>query len=322
MCGGNFSVKLLTFLGILLLISAPRSGMSAESVLLAANADTAAGKYADAGAKTCMKCHDEPPVTLILHTPHAQRADKRTPFASHDCETCHGASPEHLVKPAEGKKRASPQIVFSNKSSTPVADRNKVCLGCHKGGLRINWAGSQHQSEDVACTNCHKVHTLKDRMLVKAEQPKTCFKCHVRQKVESRRLSRHPIKEGKVVCSECHNPHGTFGPKLLVKATVNETCFQCHAEKRGPFLWEHAPVSEDCTNCHTPHGSTQPRLLKVRTPFLCQTCHSEAFHPSTLYSGTALPSATPGSRLLAKGCLNCHPKVHGSNHPSGPRLTR
>jgi predicted CXXCH cytochrome family protein len=53
----------------------------------------------------------------------------------------------------------------------------------------------------------------------------------------------------------------------LLEATVNDTCYQCHAEKRGPFLWEHAPVREDCTNCHSPHGSTQPSLLKARTPW-------------------------------------------------------
>jgi DmsE family decaheme c-type cytochrome len=322
MCSRKLATGLLAILGMLLLAATPRSGMSADGVMLAAKADAEAGKYAEGGAKSCMKCHDEQPVTLILQTPHALRADKRTPFASHDCETCHGASPEHMVKPPEGKKRALPKIVFGRKSPTSAAEQNKVCLECHKGGLRINWAGSQHASEDVPCASCHNVHSLKDRMLVKTEQADTCFTCHVSQKVQSRRLSRHPIKEGKVICSDCHNPHGAFGPKLLVKNTVNETCFQCHAEKRGPFLWEHAPVSEDCSNCHTPHGSTQPRLLKVRTPFLCQTCHSEAFHPSTLYSGTGLPSASPGSRLLAKGCLNCHPKVHGTNHPSGPRLTR
>jgi hypothetical protein len=26
--------------------------------------------------------------------------------------------------------------------------------------------------------------------------------------------------------------------------------------------------------------------------------------------------------MLGKNCLNCHSQVHGSNHPSGARLTR
>ena len=134
--------------------------------------------------------------------------------------------------------------------------------------------------------------------------------------------SHHPIREGKVVCSNCHNPHGSFGPSLLAKATVNETCYQCHAEKRGPFLWEHAPVREDCLNCHTPHGATNPRLLKVRAPWLCQTCHLAQFHPSTLYQGVDIPPFGADQHLLAKGCLNCHAVIHGSNHPSGIRFLR
>ena len=119
-------------------------------------------------------------------------------------------------------------------------------------------------------------------------------------------------------------PNGSIGPVSLKKFTVSETCFQCHAEKRGPFLWEHPPVRDKCTNCHTPHGSSQPRLLKARAPWLCQQCHLATFHPSDLYAGSALPGGSQSdmSRLLVKSCLNCHPKIHGSNHPSGVRFTR
>jgi len=127
-----------------------------------------------------------------------------------------------------------------------------------------------------------------------------------------------------VSCSDCHNPHGSTGPKQLVKGTVNETCYTCHTEKRGPFLWEHQPVREDCTICHEPHGSVHSSLLKVRGPWLCQQCHMVQFHPSTAYSGTGLPTTKPSGaqQMLAKNCLNCHSQVHGSNHPSGVRKTR
>lgn len=278
--------------------------------------------YAERGVKTCMQCHDKPPVTLILHTAHAQSADPRTPFAAHACEACHGPSPEHLKKPPKGEERAPVKVMFGRNSVTPVAEQIKVCLGCHEAGPRMNWKGSQHQFADISCASCHTLHTLKDEVLLKASQPKVCFTCHATQRAQIYLFSSHPIKEGKVVCADCHNAHGSFGPQLLVKGTVNETCYQCHPETRGPFLWEHAPVREDCGNCHAPHGSTQPRLLKVRTPWLCQMCHMEAFHPSTVYSGTGVPPRGVADRLLVKGCLNCHSQVHGSNHPSGVRLMR
>ncbi len=49
--------------------------------------------YAAKGEVTCMKCHDEAPVTDILKTPHAVKGDSHTPMAQHGCESCHGASP-------------------------------------------------------------------------------------------------------------------------------------------------------------------------------------------------------------------------------------
>jgi DmsE family decaheme c-type cytochrome len=109
---------------------------------------------------------------------------------------------------------------------------------------------------------------------------------------------------------------------MLTRNTVNETCYDCHAEKRGPFLWEHAPVREDCTNCHTPHGSNYENLLTARQPWMCQQCHAANFHPSGIYSGTGIPPDGADQRMLGKQCLNCHSQIHGSNHPSGIRLTR
>ena len=280
-------------------------------------------QYTEGGVAACMDCHDEReehPVYSIFNTPHAQMADKRTPFAIHGCESCHGPSQAHSDKP----RRYKVAINFGPTEASPAEVQNKACIGCHEGGLRMHWRGSQHESADVACTACHDVHTPKDKVLVKASQPQVCVSCHKTVRAQLVRFSRHPMREGKVVCMDCHNPHGSVGPMSLKKFTVNETCYQCHAEKRGPFLWEHPPARDDCTNCHTPHGSSQPRLLKARGPWLCQQCHLVQFHPSDLYAGTGLVGGTQSdmSRLLVKNCLNCHPKIHGSNHPSGVRFTR
>ncbi len=133
--------------------------------------------------------------------------------------------------------------------------------------------------------------------------------------------SRHPVKEGKTTCLDCHSSHGSSADSgELKQSSVNENCLSCHRDLRGPFLFEHEPVTEDCTLCHRPHGSAQPSLLKARSPFLCQQCHLAADHPSQLADGRALGSRD--SNLLIRGCANCHSSVHGSNHPSGARLTR
>ncbi len=275
--------------------------------------------------RVCTKCHDESdeePVLAIYKSKHALMADRRTPFADQGCITCHGPSEAHLEKPAEGQRRAAPDISFADHSETPATRQNEVCMSCHERGLQMHWKGSPHEFQGLSCSSCHAVHVGEDPMLAKRTQPEACFECHKELRAQTYRPSRHPLREGKMACSSCHNPHGSTGPKQLAKNSVNETCYTCHYEKRGPFLWEHAPVRDDCSNCHAPHGSIHPAMLKNRAPWLCQQCHLANFHPSTAYSGTGLPPLGAAQQLLAKNCMNCHPKVHGTNHPSGPRLTR
>jgi DmsE family decaheme c-type cytochrome len=130
------------------------------------------------------------------------------------------------------------------------------------------------------------------------------------RRAQVQRSAHMPFREGKVTCTDCHNPHGTPNPSLLVKSTVNETCYQCHAERRGPFLWEHPPVMENCANCHDAHGSSRPQLLKASMPRLCQQCHVESRHPTT-------PALSTTRVAINRGCTNCHSQIHGSNHPGG-----
>jgi DmsE family decaheme c-type cytochrome len=287
------------------------------------------------GDAKCTGCHDEAddatPTMLDLHpsvlaigkTRHGVKGDPRTPT----CTDCHGDSEKHIGHKGSDKP-PKPDRWFTKKSNTPAAEINGACLTCHKGGSRTHWEGSQHAGQDVACTSCHQVHTQHDKVRDKRTQPDVCFTCHKEQRADSRKMSHHPIGEGKVACSDCHNPHGSAGQKLLKKNTVTETCFTCHAEKRGPFLWEHQPVTEDCSTCHTPHGSNISPLLKSRAPFLCQECHDGPHASPTPVAGnaagiqgglrTTLPSETPSGR----SCQNCHSMVHGSNHPAGALLQR
>jgi DmsE family decaheme c-type cytochrome len=285
---------------------------------------------AQGGEQTCLKCHGgDPKVTAILQSPMAVKGDPRTPFGQGGCQVCHGDSLDHI-----GLKKPFPDVVFKGKNISPAAVRNQVCLTCHQAGLRMNWQGSQHANNEVACTNCHTVHIRKDPVLVKLSQPQVCFSCHAEQRADTFKFSHHPIREGKVACADCHNPHGSPGPKLLKEVTVNETCYNCHAEKRGPLLWEHMPVRENCLNCHTPHGSNQPRLLVQRPPFLCQECHGNGGHQNNPMSAAELPGPNgaktfPGTttvitnyRAFLRGCENCHSQIHGSNSPSGMFFTR
>ncbi len=302
---------------------------------VAAETESEPEAYAEEEMDDCLGCHDEDaksPVLPILATQHAVKADARTPLAQqYECQTCHGPSAAHIEdEDTPAAIRFSPDL--------PAGPQNEVCLGCHQGGERINWQGSVHAASEVACASCHSIHVLEDPVPVKNRRPDTpvmrggqiavCFQCHADKRAEIHKTSSHPLRDGVMTCSDCHNTHGSMGPTNLKKPTLNETCYTCHAEKRGPFLWEHAPASEDCSNCHTPHGSNHPKLLTARVPQLCQSCHVAGFHPSTAYGGPNYSNPVPGGvpvmdrRVGAMGCLNCHVEVHGSNHPGGARFTR
>jgi DmsE family decaheme c-type cytochrome len=109
---------------------------------------------------------------------------------------------------------------------------------------------------------------------------------------------------------------------LKVGTDINESCTTCHADKRGPYLWEHAPVVESCVTCHDPHGSNNDRMLIAKLPMLCQRCHVTSRHPATPYDLYQLQMTTSGNRIAGRGCVNCHQNIHGSNSPSGEALIR
>ena len=307
----------------------------AQATTAAPAATVAAADRTRAGDEVCTRCHDESenkPVLSYYQTKHGVKGDARTP----GCQTCHGASANHLKGNTSGQ-RPAPDVIFTKCAFAASDEKTRAaqCLACHKGTNRTHWEGSKHESNQVACNDCHKNHAPADKVLNRKTQTEVCFACHKEQRADSHKISAHPIAEGKVICSDCHNPHGSPAASLLKKNTVTETCYQCHAEKRGPFLWEHQPVSENCANCHTPHGSNQTPLLKSRAPFLCQECHDGPHNSKTPYAGSvagiqggvtsATPTKTPvnpGSNQAGRGCQNCHSMVHGSNSPAGALLQR
>ena len=297
-----------------------------SQVAMAQDTGTAARKdMVLKGDAKCTRCHDETeeyPVLSIGKTKHGTVADKRTPT----CTSCHGGSDTHINKPEGVKERPKTERSFGKKSTVSADVQNQTCLTCHQGGKRIHWSGSTHANRDTTCTACHQVHTQHDKVRDKLTQSEVCFTCHKDKRAEINRTSRHPIAEGKVACSDCHNPHGSAGRANMVRDNVNDTCYTCHMEKRGPFVRNHQPVQEDCTICHNPHGTTTPNLLKARAPFLCQQCHEPAGH---IGAPGVFAAAGPGSRanatLVARGCLNCHTSIHGTNNPvdgAGQRVFR
>jgi DmsE family decaheme c-type cytochrome len=265
------------------------------------------------GSDTCVTCHEDVG-NHLKDTPHGKGAFAR--LSRQGCETCHGPGSAHVEDPDNPALRPR----FDRR--TPK-QQNQLCASCHSGSNQFFWHGSAHERRGLTCVSCHSIHSFKSAkaQLKTANAVDACLSCHKDVRAEMWKTSHHPIREGKISCADCHNPHGTQTAKLIRAASVNDQCYSCHTEKRGPFLWEHAPVRENCLTCHTPHGSNHIKLQKTSVPFMCQQCHSNTRHPGTLYDATTLADAARASnRIFNRACADCHNEVHGTNHPSSPYL--
>ena len=269
------------------------------------------------GVEVCKACHPTQH-SQILQESHGQVSDARTPYAMDSCETCHGPGGKHLSIIKGGL------VAFAGDNPSPVAARNTMCMQCHQGGSMIQWHDSLHEIEEVACTGCHTMHKP-SKVMDRSTEAEVCYTCHKDVRAQTYQRSSHAIREGKVVCSDCHASHGSNGPAMLKQLSLNDNCYDCHAEKRGPYLWEHYPVTEDCSLCHRAHGSIHSALLKKQGTQLCQQCHAQigpdgTGHIRTFYDAWD-KDPKRGRSFLGRNCANCH-KVHGSNHPSGVNLLR
>ncbi len=293
-----------------LLMAWPHAG-TAKSQPPPAQPAAAGAEYV--GSETCAACHTDLSDHLAK-TPHGKGA-----FASlsaHGCETCHGPGGAHVEDPEN--PALQPKV-----TRLTTRQQSAMCQSCHDGKSQFHWQGSVHDRRGLSCLSCHSVHKFKsqDAQLKAATEVEACVSCHKNVRTDLWKSSHHPVREGKMSCSDCHNPHGTQTAKMITADSVNDQCYSCHAEKRGPFLWEHAPVRESCLNCHSPHGSNHQKLQKTSVPYICQQCHSNTRHPGTLYDGTTLADqARASNRIFNRSCVDCHAAIHGSNHPSSPYL--
>jgi DmsE family decaheme c-type cytochrome len=281
-------------------------------------------------APVCANCHEAQWNAIDL-TPHGAKSDASGSM----CQACHGDASEHLKDPMKAK----PDSPF--KKGVAASTQAAVCLTCHSGNRNLAfWTSGKHALNDVACTQCHSIHgkslapTInKFTTTFLPNQAEGCGTCHQQIRAATFKPSHHPIQEGKVKCSDCHNPHGALSPAMVKQPTINDQCYSCHADKRGPYVFNHPPVEENCATCHNPHGSVHYKLLNEQPPNLCQDCHDGSRHPGTVYGAaggwtcapgdpaaacqgkTGQPNPNVNNRLVARACLNCHNAIHGSNAP-------
>jgi DmsE family decaheme c-type cytochrome len=309
------------------------------------------------GADSCYGCHDGMAGEMFAastgeegfaHTIHGRLADWEMMGAEQGCEACHGPGSQHVENYGDPSFIIRPAELTSDQSSA-------ICVKCHSDGDLMDYVHSEHALSDVGCVDCHDIHDGEGKFSLKAEDPELCYTCHQEEQAKSHFPSTHPIEEGKMNCSSCHNVHGATGESLNTDERLNDLCLNCHTRYQGPFVFGHAPVEDDCTICHDPHGSVANNLLAQNEPFLCLQCHEGHFHilregaseaavrelivdkgfdknedgfadqkSFTIDNGDTLvemanPHGAEGFQMsFGTKCTTCHQVVHGSDFPSQP----
>jgi predicted CXXCH cytochrome family protein len=187
---------------------------------------------------------------------------------------------------------------------------------------------------DIGCESCHgpgSLHVesggeLAGTIHKPGNSAAACFQCHIELQGVFHLASAHPVADGRMTCTDCHDPHK--GSAIMGGGTAlhaeNDSCFTCHSAQRGPHAFEHEAMRDGCTVCHDVHGSVNPKLLKARGSNLCLQCHMV---DRTGTTATGAPIVMIGGRdhaaFLARGSCwvaGCHEAVHGSNASSSLRF--
>lgn len=269
------------------------------------------------GTDNCVaKCHKHDRLTTAFkNSIHGEQIKPETGLPLVNCESCHGPGSlaiamidENIALRGEEANRCESDKLLDLKALPPMA-QSLICLKCHTSASTPNltfWNASAHALNDVSCFDCHRLHESPRQKPSRVEMAAICYGCHPEVKQEFSLLSHHPLSEQKLVCTDCHDIHGSRQDHLIKGTTEKNTCTRCHMEKQGPFVFEHGDVTEECTSCHVPHGSPFGPLLQSAMPFLCLQCH-----------GGHTASGNPGVKeLYLNRCTDCHSQVHGSDIPS------
>lgn len=267
------------------------------------------------GSETCAGCHDEIS-TNFKKNPHSSlETNKKRGWETKACESCHGPGSVHAETNAADDIRSPKNM--------KAAAIDEMCLSCHKNqSTHVGRLQSSHARNSVACTSCHNMHkqgaeSTSEQYRKASGINKACASCHMDVWASFQKPHRHKLPEGAMSCTGCHNPHASFlGRNMRLTGGHEPGCFSCHADKRGPFVYEHAPVkNEPCSTCHEAHGSVNPRMLtRASVTNLCLECHSNIQSPPKATTVGGVPPAIHDLRLPRwQNCTICHQKVHGSN---------
>lgn len=206
--------------------------------------------HTDKSEQLCKTCHvmspkkgqsEEAPdnpedsVCFQCHKGMLAKGKAHAPAVNWMCNICHtGKNGEYDEDQGPRSKYAAPNPIM------------EVCFSCHKN-VKENWFArkSEHGPvRDGRCNRCHNPHSSQELFFLRKPIWDLCTTCHsekatgahvissfVRDKSHPMKGKPDPARPGReLVCSGCHDPHGSEGIFLLRSKgkTALSVCNRCH----------------------------------------------------------------------------------------------
>ncbi len=206
-------------------------------------------------AASCNGCHSVSQYGNFTGTTAGYLQVPDTAYHDVQCENCHGPGFDHVQNPdvVANQPLASIHVDFDTVTGTALVSS---CSGCHTGvhsPFVEQWKQSAHGSgpgyavaaANASCAPCHEGRTA---MAVKFGELD-----NYREKTST--------QTERIVCTVCHNPHGSpYEHQLrapLSEPTTDQLCVKCHS-RTGTPPWSVATPAPARLRGRSPPGPERP----------------------------------------------------------------
>jgi len=190
-------------------------------------------KHASFKHGQCETCHTKPV--------EGQPVGLKKP-AGELCLSCHKASAitpagEHAHAPAKaGQCLSCHNPHASNRESLLKPRPENSCLTCHNKVETATMSAHKHNvfNDNTHCASCHEPHSSPHANLMVKDEVGMCGQCHKHSfshpigKKADGKMVLNPTNGDPLVCSSCHDIHGSKHEALTIADKGRDLCVVCH----------------------------------------------------------------------------------------------
>jgi len=218
------------------------------------------------------------------------------------CEKCHGPGSEHIKSPRAKGKIINPRRLAYERAL-------EVCGQCHSRGVSVPNGTFEYPWNDRDNKPFKSGEPLSGYYQFKPGvwgDPQAHSKSHHQQWLDFQKSAHF---YSKVLCFDCHNPHGGPSRSQLTRADYNNNlCLSCHGkDKRFAYPWairmhakhDYAPETRGTSRCSSCH------MVKTASSAEAGDIHSHDFRILKPQVSLEMFKKDP-KNVVDNSCNGCH----------------